>query len=67
MPWKGMKTRKVYTSILDEIYADREMILEGYFKSINIKKTIGSEKQLKRLKKRAKNITNFKAEITCLK
>ena len=67
MPWEAMETRVSATKKLDAIYEAREETLDVYFKSINIVKTVGSEKQWKRLQDKVVPIENFKAEISCVK
>ena len=67
MPWEARKTRESATDKLDQIYEQREETLEVYFKSINIVKTVGSEKQWNKLQNKIVPIVDFKAEITCLK
>ena len=67
MPWDSLETKVKYASKLDEIYTDREETLEVYFKSINLVKTVGSEKQWKRLQNKIKPLGDFKASSAHLK
>ena len=67
MPWEALETRVIYATKIDKIYELREETLEVYFKSINLVKTVGSEKQWKRLQKKVVKIDDFKAQISALK
>ena len=67
MPWEAKKTRVVYATKIDAIYESREETLETYFKSINLVKTVGSEKQWNKLQNKVVPIVDFKCQISALK
>lgn len=67
MPIDAVQTRTIYAQGLDAIHTDRDTILQNYFDSIGIKRTVGADKQWRRLQSRITPITDFKAQLTALK
>lgn len=64
-PADAMQVRKLYTSNLDKLYADREVILSEYFKSIGIDSK--ASVAWSELQTHIVPVQNYKAQLSCLK
>ena len=68
MPTDSHRSKVRMGAFMDKIRANRVEILDNYFSSIGIKKTIGNVKQFEKVMARVTPIDDdVKCDITCMK